>query len=313
MQATQRRVWLMVVALWMSGTLCLGAADPEEYTRKEVIYGRKDGMALTMDVITPKEPNGLGVVWAVSGGWFSSHDAIRPAAVAALLERGYTVFAVVHGSQPRYTIPDAIADMNRAVRFIRFHAKEYGIKPDRIGVTGGSAGGHLSLMLGMAGSEGNPKALDPVDRTSSRVQAVACFFPPTDFLNYGSEGNVVLGDKVLSGFKAPFDFRELDPKTRSYVPISDRKKVLEIGRAISPYYHVSKDDPPTLIIHGDADKLVPIQQAERIIARLKEVGVPAELVVKKGEAHGWPNLAADMTLIADWFDKHLGRGESGSK
>lgn len=313
MQATQRRVWLMVVALWMSGTLCLGAADPEQYTRKEIIYGRKDGMALTMDVITPKKPNGLGVVWAVSGGWFSSHEAIRPAAVAALLERGYTVFAVVHGSQPRYTIPDAIADMNRAVRFIRFHAKEYGINPDRIGITGGSAGGHLSLMLGTAGSEGNPKALDPVDRTSSRVQAVACFFPPTDFLNYGSEGNVVLGDKVLSGFKAPFDFRELDPKTRSYVPISDRKKVLEIGRAISPYYHVSKDDPPTLIIHGDADKLVPIQQAERIIARLKEVGVPAELVVKKGEAHGWPNLAADMTLIADWFDKHLGRGESGGK
>ncbi len=305
MHPIARRLCLMVVALWMPTGWWLWAAEPEGYTRKEVIYGRKDGMALTMDVITPKKPNGLGVVWAVSGGWFSSHDAIRPAAVAALLDRGYTVFAVVHGSQPRYTIPDAIADMNRAVRFIRFHAQEYGIDPERIGVTGGSAGGHLSLMLGTAGDAGNPKALDPVDRTSSRVQAVACFFPPTDFLNYGSEGNVVLGDKVLSGFKAPFDFRELDRKTRSYVPITDRQRVLEIGRAISPYYHVSKDDPPTLIIHGDADKLVPIQQAERIIARLKEAGVPAELVVKKGEAHGWPNLAADMATIADWFDKHL--------
>lgn len=307
MHAMKRRQWLVLVLMGTLGSGVLGAAEPEAYRRKEIIYGRKDGMALTMDVITPQKANGLGVVWVVSGGWFSSHDAIRPALVSTLLARGYTVFAVVHGSQPRYTIPDAIADMHRAVRFIRFHAKQYGIDPERIGVTGGSAGGHLSLMLGTAGDAGNPKALDPVDRTSSRVQAVACFFPPTDFLNYGSEGNVVLGDKVLSGFKAPFDFRELDSKTRSYVPITDRKRVLEIGRAISPYYHVSKDDPPTLIIHGDADKLVPIQQAERIIARLKAVGVPAELVVKKGEGHGWPNLADDMSTIADWFDKHLAR------
>lgn len=313
MYVMQRRQWLVAVVWWLASGLWLAAAEPEGYTRKEVIYGRKDGMALTMDVITPKKPNGLGVVWVVSGGWFSSHDAIRPAAVGVLLDRGYTVFAVVHGSQPRYTIPDAVADMNRAVRFIRFHAKEYGIDPERIGVTGGSAGGHLSLMLGTAGDAGNPKALDPVDRTSSRVQAVACFFPPTDFLNYGSEGNVVLGDKVLSGFKAPFDFRELDPKTRSYVPITDHARVLEIGRAISPYYHVSKDDPPTLIIHGDADKLVPLQQSQRLIARLKEVGVPAELVIKKGEAHGWQNLAADITLFADWFDKHLGRLPAASK
>jgi len=313
MPKINRRQWLLTALLCALGGPGLLAAESEGFTRKEVIYGRKDGMALTMDILTPRKPNGLGVVWAVSGGWFSSHEAIRPAAVAALLDRGYTVFAVVHGSQPRYTIPDAIADMNRAVRFIRFHAKQYGIDPDRIGVTGGSAGGHLSLMLGMAGDAGNPKAADPVDRTSSRVQAVACFFPPTDFLNYGSEGNVVLGDKVLSGFKAPFDFRELDPKTRSYVPITDRQRLLEIGRAISPYYHVTKDDPPTLIIHGDADKLVPIQQAERIIARLKEAGVPAELVVKKGQAHGWPNLAADMTTIADWFDKHLRRQASPAK
>lgn len=306
MHMMKRRQWLLAVVFSLLPGPWLVGAEPEGITRKEVIYGRKDGMALTMDIITPKTPKGLGVVWVVSGGWFSSHDAIRPEAVAALLERGYTVFAAVHGSQPRYTIPDAIADMNRAVRFIRFHAKEYGIDPDRIGVTGGSAGGHLSLMLGTAGDAGNPKAPDPVDRTSSRVQAVACFFPPSDFLNYGSEGNVVLGDKVLSGFKAPFDFRELDPETRSYVAITDPTRVLEIGRAISPVYHVTKDDPPTLIIHGDADKLVPIQQAERIVARLKEVGVPAELVVKKGQAHGWPNLAADIATFADWFDKQLG-------
>jgi len=302
-----------VAWVWCVAVFCLvGAswgAEPASYSRREdVIYGRKDGMALTMDVLTPKSrTNGAAVVWAVSGGWFSGHNAINPGFVSVLLDRGYTVFAVVHGSQPRYTIPDAVSDMNRAVRYIGCHAKEFGIDADRIGITGGSAGGHLSLMQGTAGDLGNPKATDPVDRTSSRVQAVACFFPPTDFLNYGTPGNVALGTGILKNFRAPFEFRELDPKTRCYVPITDEKRVLEIGRQISPISHVTKDDPPTLIIHGDADTLVPIQQAESIMAKFKEAGVPAELVVKKGASHGWANLAADMTTIADWFDKYLAK------
>src|SRR3954454_502194 len=95
------------------------AADEPSFTRKEdVIYGRKFGTALTMDVFTPKEnANGAAIVWVVSGGWFSSHDAINPRFIDELFKRGYTVFAVVHGSQPKYTIPDVLADMNRALRF----------------------------------------------------------------------------------------------------------------------------------------------------------------------------------------------------
>jgi acetyl esterase/lipase len=297
--------WLFVCAVLACGAWAQ-AADNGSFTRREdVIYGRKYGSALTMDVITPKTANGAAVVWVVSGGWFSSHDNIHPAFVSELLGRGYTVFAVVHGSQPKYTIPEAVSDMNRAVRYLRSHADEFHVDPQRVGITGGSAGGHLSLMQGTAGDLGDPKATDPVDRASSRVQAVACFFPPTDFLNYGRPGNVALGRGVLSGFKAPFDFRELDPKSKSFVPVTDEARLLEIGRQISPISHVSKDDPPTLIIHGDADTLVPIQQSQSIIAKFKEAGVPAELVVKPGAAHGWPTLGADMKTIADWFDKYL--------
>src|SRR5206468_11140135 len=141
--------------------------------------------------------------------------------------------------------------------YIRFHAKDYKIDPDRIGITGGSAGGHLSLMQGTAGDKGDPKAKDPVNRTSSRVQAVACFFPPTDFLNYGKKGEDAIGRGILKNFKAPFDFHELDPKTRTFVKIADEERIKELGRSISPITHVSADDPPVLIIHGDADKLVP--------------------------------------------------------
>lgn len=286
------------------------AAD-EAFTRTEdVIYGRKFGTALTLDVFTPKlNANGAAIVWVVSGGWYSGHEAINAGAIGEYLRRGYTVFAVVHGSQPKFTIPEVLEDMHRSVRFIRSRADQYQIDPNRIGITGGSAGGHLSLMQGTAGTLGNPEAKDPIDRLSSRVQAVACFFPPTDFLNYGKPGENALGRGVLKNFRAPFDFHELDKTTNAFVPITDEESVLTIGRNISPVNHVSSDDPPTLIIHGDADLLVPIQQAELIIEKLKEAGVPTELVVKKELAHGWPEMGKDAVTLADWFDKHLARAE----
>src|SRR5206468_1693997 len=102
----------------------------------------------TLDVFRPRAgANGAGIVLMVSGGFFSSHEAINPAFARPLLDRGYTVFAVVHGSQPRYTVPEIVRDVNRAIRFVRHHAADYGIDPGRLGVVGASAGGHLALML----------------------------------------------------------------------------------------------------------------------------------------------------------------------
>jgi acetyl esterase/lipase len=160
-------------------------------------------------------------------------------------------------------------------------------------------------MQGMAGDTGEKGAKDPIDQTSSRVQAVGCFFPPTDFLNYGKPGEIALGCGILKGFKPPFDFHDQDPVTKTFVRITDLGKILEIGRQISPAYHASADDPPTLIIHGDADALVPIQQAEVVLEKLKAVGVATKLVVKKNASHGWPDLLKDTAIIADWFDVHL--------
>src|SRR5262249_54903082 len=191
----------------------------------------------------------------------------------------------------KYTIPEVLQDMHRAVRYIRFHAKDFAIDPDRLGISGASAGGHLSLMQGTAGDQGDSKARDPVDHTSSRVQAVACFFPPTDFLNYGGKGRYAFAlDGVLANFRVAVDVREFDPKTKRLEHVTDEKKVEDLARNIPPTPHVSAADPPTLIIHGDADKLVPIEQAEAIVAKFKEVGVPAELVVKKGAGHGWSGM-----------------------
>lgn len=299
-----KRTRLFLISAW-SLLLATNALCQTEigFTRVEdVIYGRKHGMALTMDVLRPVKPNGYGVIYVVSGGWYSAKTAIRPLVHSAFLERGYTLFAVLHGSQPKFQIPEIEKDMHRAVRFIRHHAKEYGIHPDKLGVTGGSAGGHLSLMLATRGAAGNPKAKDPVDRESSAVQAVACFFPPTDFLNYGKEGEDAVGVGILSNYSAAFGRM-----------IGTEKGRQMMGRAISPVNYVSMKTPPVLIVHGDADTLVPIQQAEIFTKKCAENGVPSKLITREGKAHGWPEMGDDMPLMADWFDRHLGGATPDSK
>ena len=315
---------IVAVAL-LSATAHAQDAQQQAFERKsDVIYGRLPGVALTMDVFSPKadaKSNRRGVIWVVSGGWASAHESIdhkflgsslAELFIKPLVERGYTVFAVVHGSQPKYTIPEILPQINRAVRFIRTNAEQFGINPDHIGIVGASAGGHLSLMQGISPEPTNVNAANPVDRASSRVQAVAAFVPPTDFLNYGAEGVNAMGRGPLEWLKAPFDFQEFKKLDSTfggqfvYEPITDEKRLEEIGRKISPIYHVDKDDAPTLILHGEVDRLVPLQQAQSLKAKLDEANVPSELFVREKADHAWPEMGQDMQRVADWFDKHLG-------
>jgi acetyl esterase/lipase len=300
------RQWLrgtVAAALILGGWLAVGtrghsAQDAAPTRVEDVIYGRKFGTALTLDVFKPARPNGIGALWMVSGGWFSSHDNINLGFVKPLTDRGQTVFAIVHGSQPKFSVPEILQDIHRATRFVRYHAREYGVDPDRLGICGGSAGGHLSLMQGTRGAEGDPNAKDPVDRVSSRVQAVACFFPPTDFLNYGKEGQEALTFDLLKPFYVAFGSIPTDPVKRQ-----------DLEKELSPIYWVTKATPPTLIIHGDADQLVPIQQSQRMMQKLEEAGVPHQLVVRPGKGHGWPTLGEDIPQLADWFEKYLPAGK----
>ncbi|MSU86007.1 MAG: alpha/beta hydrolase [Pedosphaera sp.] len=263
--------------------------------RTEVIYGRKFGTALTLDVLQPAKTNGLGVIWVISGGFYSDHNGINPPYCKALLDEGYTVFAVVHGSQPRFTILEIAEDMHRAVRWIRHHASDYSVRPDRLGVTGSSAGGHLSLTLGTQGHDGDPKAKDPVDRESSRVQAVACFFPPTDFENWGAPGDTQVGvGKVGRQFYGAFGS-----------PSDTLESRLEYGRPISPIHFVTKSMAPTLVIHGEADGLVPIYQAEIFEKKARDTGAVYKLVRLPGKDHGWPGMEKDLVQFAQWFKTHL--------
>jgi acetyl esterase/lipase len=249
-----------------------------------------------LQVVRPVHPNGLGVVFVVSGGWKSSPGSFQPWTVAPLLRRGYTIFPVCHLSQPAATVMEIVDDVNRAVRYIRHHARQYGVDPDHLGVSGGSAGGHLSLMLATCGGPGPADAADPVDRESSAVQAVAIFYPVTDLLNLGnSTENLHDGGAPKSFLKA---FAQ-DPQNPAAWQVT--------GRSMSPIYHISRELPPTLIFHGDADTLVPPDQSQRFQSRAAELGRRVDLIIHPGGSHGWLTMVWDVRKFADWFDGHLRR------
>jgi acetyl esterase/lipase len=171
-------------------TMALSAsADTSPMIQQDVVYGHKDGMALIFDVVRPEKPNGAGILYIQSGGWYSGWSDPRGKlpACAPLLVKGFTVFLVYHGSSPRYAVPDAVEDVRRAARYIHLHAKELGVDPDRLGALGGSAGGHLSLMLGTTGDDGNPNAKDEVLKQSSRLAAVVALYPPTDLRKWTTD------------------------------------------------------------------------------------------------------------------------------
>lgn len=270
----------------------------------DVIYGRKAGMSLTLDVFQPAQKNGAGVIFLVSGGWASSYNDtsmvhVDVANYETYLRRGYTVFAVVHSSMPRFNVPDIILDVQRAVRFIRHNASEFGVDPNRLGVLGSSSGGHLALMIATQGGPGSTASADPLDHESSAVQAVAVFFPPTDFLNWGAPGVDGVGRGPLAPLFAAFG------------SLSDTEIGRQIvGKMISPIYYVTSSLPPVLIVHGDADVVVPLQQSESFAAKAKEVGAPmVKIIVRQGKGHGWGDFwksKEDIEAFADWFDKYLG-------
>jgi len=288
--------------------LCLAIplqAQNSDSIMPDLVYGHKAGMALTLDVFRPASPNGASVLNMVSGGWVSRwrDPEQAQAGYQALLDQGFTVFAIRHGSSPRFNVPEAYADVTRAVRYVRLHAPHFGLDAERIGVYGGSAGGHLSLMLGLNSDEGDPNAADEVLRHSSRVAAVVANYPPVDLRPRATPSErfpATIPDQSLF-----FAGGVVPGAAERFVAIDVED---EAGASVSPILFVTPDDPPTLLIHGDADALVDFNNSELMQAALMASGVETGLVVIEGAGHGFrtpEDRAQASDALVGWFVEHL--------
>ncbi|MBT5714949.1 prolyl oligopeptidase family serine peptidase, partial [Candidatus Poribacteria bacterium] len=272
--------------------------------RRNVVYGMYSGLALLMDAHLPESSNGLGVVHVSGSGWSAPLDLdARPLKESGhveiegrpLVDAGYTLFTVNHRALPRFRFPAQIEDMQRAVRFVRHHAAEYRIDPSRIGAVGGSSGGHLVALLGVLDGEGDPTSESVIDRESARVQCVVARAAPTDFLHmpHSTSRGLLLGTDSL-------DSGDLDSEAH--------------GKAVdaSPAHRATADSAPMLLLHGDADDVVPFEQSVRMERALREADVPVKLIRIPGAGHGPGILRAEgqnvdyVREMVAWLDEHLG-------
>jgi acetyl esterase/lipase len=282
---------------------CALGAQPS--VDSNVIFGMHSGLALLMDVHRPAQSNGFGVVVIPGSGWHAplGYDA-RPlkeskeflAHLRKLVDAGYTAFVITHRAAPRYRYPDAVEDAQRAVRFVRHHAGRYGVRADRIGALGGSSGGHLVNMLGTLDGNGEPEASDAVQRESAKVQCVVALYAPSDMAKVDTPFGSVTVTAFL-GMRPPRNVPKNAPEARLYWEAS-------------PVNHVTPDDPPFLLLHGDADRTVPFQQSEIMEAALRKAGVPVKLIRVPGGGHGsaFPGAKEKMDWAAaalEWFETHL--------
>jgi acetyl esterase/lipase len=264
------------------------------------------GLALLMDVHLPAQPNGYGIILVAGSGWTSPLAYDAPPLTQSreverygkpLIDAGFTVFAINHRAAPRFRYPAAVEDVQRAVRFIRYNAKRFGIRPDRIGGTGGSSGGYLVSMLGTMDGTGDAGDPDPINRESAKLQCVVARQAGTDFVNVTVRNPAeisFLGMVVSTGPALP------SPASVEYRTFRDA----------SPIHYVTKDDPPFLLIHGDADPIVPFKHSELMEEALKKAGVATKLLRIAGGGHGStfsgatnpPDYLGEMVR---WFETHL--------
>jgi pectinesterase len=245
---------------------------------RDLVYARYGEREVKLDLYLPKQPAGAKIpcIVVIHGGGWRQGDKTRFAPIAIrLAEQGFGAACIGYRLLPEVQFPAPVQDCKAAVRWVRANAGKYGLDPDRIGAMGGSAGGHLVAMLGTSYKEPKLEGDGGNAGVSSRVQAVVAMATPADMTRFGDRSQ--LGKELLA--------------------------------LISPVTHVDKDSAPTLLMHGDDDRTVPMQQSELLLEKYKQAGVTADLVKILGAPHAFwngPQWSADvMDRAVSFFRKQL--------
>ena len=290
------RISMKLATLILSMTCIVSApalkAQVRTPTQDGILYGAADGQPLTMDYYAPRGSGLHPVAIIIHGGGYHGGDSKSgsEAYVADFLApAGYVVFSVNYRLAPKYPYPYMVQDVQRAVRFIRFNAKQWNADPDKIALVGGSAGGFLSNMVGLLNAPGNPASEDPVDRVSASAQAVVSLYA-----------------------QSSFEFVPLNTDVHRLLdPLIAQKGEKEAIREASPITYVSKNDPPFLEILGDQDEYIPFSEATNLQAALQKVGVRCDIIRIPNGKHGtggWnklPDVPDWERQMTEWLNARL--------
>ncbi|WP_437204895.1 alpha/beta hydrolase fold domain-containing protein [Planctomicrobium sp. SH664] len=295
MTTTALRCSLMTL-IFAASPAWLLSAEPKQFLNVE--YGRVGDKALLLDLKIPAAttpgPYPL-VVWIHGGGWRAGTKKGYGRA-AELVDAGYAVASVEYRLSTEAISPAQIHDCKAAIRWLRAHAAEYNINPDQIGVWGSSAGGHLVALLGTSGGVAELEGtIGDHLNVSSRVQAVCDHCGPSDLVRMAT----------TPGFE-----RRQGPNDSMAVllggPVLEHQ---EAARLISPVTYINAEDPPFLIVHGEQDEAVPVDQSRHLHARLQEGGVSSRLrlIPDKGHSLGKPKDPVLLNEAREFFDEVFGR------
>jgi acetyl esterase/lipase len=285
------RIVVFVLGAVLSASYAAAQTPSSVAVQRDVEYGRVGSRSLRLDIAEPvtKPTGAMPVVCFIhGGGWSAGNKESAVPLLVPLAEQGYFCVSVGYRLTGEAVWPAQIHDCKAAIRFLRANAKKYHIDPDRIGVWGASAGGHLVAMLGTSGGVRELEGAGGNADQSARVTCVLNWFGPTDLVAAWKDPNVPDNVKALL-------------TTLLGRPAAEN---LDALAAASPVKYVSADDAPTLTMHGTKDPLVPLAQAQILHDALKKAGVDSTLVIVEGAGHGFGGPAVDARVRA-FFEKHL--------
>lgn len=296
-------LWCCVSPLLVSGAAPLKAqvqqqAPVQTPVQRDVVYGEADGQKLLLDVYGAAPGAARPAVIVIHGGSWTTGSKADLGFVAALLARqGYVGFSVNYRllRDGKNRFPAQMDDVQRAVRWVRAHADEYGVDPARIGALGASAGGHLAALLGTSDTRDNSDAA--LAAYSSRVQAVVDLYGPSDFTPALEAANAAqMAGNASPGAQILRDF------------LGDLPAAAPNYRAASPLTRIDKQTAPFLLFHGAKDTLVPLDQSQRLDAALRAAGIESKLVVFPNAGHGYREpelLSQTFSGALEFFGRHL--------
>jgi acetyl esterase/lipase len=287
-------VWLTCVA--GRGT----TAEPEIPIEKGIVFGNGGDVELKLDLARPTKGDGpFPLVVCIHGGaWRLGNRTAHHRTIRLLASHGYVAATVQYRLTPKYRFPAQIEDVKCAVRFLRANARKYNIDPEHVAALGDSAGGHLSLLLGLMDPRDGMEGKGGSAGQSSKVQAVVNYYGPTDLSTWAP---TPMGDQMLK-FGTGKDGNGL---LADFVGTADRKD--PVMKTVSPLTYVDSKDAAVLTFHGTVDQLVPLEQAKVLHAALKKAGVPERLEVLEGAGHGWGGAQRERTdrVTVEFLDKYL--------